>query len=94
MIKKLKDYIQNYNDTLNLEYKNAESSKISYLAGELNALYIILEWINNLPNEQKLDSIIKSVEDANAQEYYSYLSFSYIELKQLQKLYKLKEQNK
>jgi formylmethanofuran dehydrogenase subunit E-like metal-binding protein len=89
LIQKLKEYVENYKNTVALQYKHAQTSELSYLGGEINMLAMVLEWIADLPDEQELDKIIKTIETVHAQDDYKYNGFSYQELKQLQKLYEM-----
>lgn len=84
LINKLKERLESELSSLKKQIK--EPSNYSYLSGRKDEIEIVLEWINDLPSKEKVEEIIKKIEENNCQDYYSYMCFNYKELLKLKEL--------
>ncbi len=69
-----------------LEKQRKDPSTYSYQSGRIDELEDIIEWINNIPSKDKIEEIIRKIEETNSQDSYSFMNFNYQELLKLKEL--------
>lgn len=65
---------------------NESKAMYSFNYGRLFELNDILEWINELPDEETIEKLLIKIVESNCIDTYSYNSFNYYELKQLKEI--------
>lgn len=85
LLNKLRVYLERSKKHLqdNLSLESPET--YSYWAGKIETIDYVLGWLDDLPDIDKLNHIIKFVEDSGSEDTYSYMGFDYQELLQLRK---------
>lgn len=85
-IGKLKEYLLLQKNFLKPELK--DKSTYSYTYGKLQMIDEILEWIEELPTEVNIDTVIDKIKGTEYEKDYIYYDYNYEQLIKLSKVFK------
>jgi len=86
LIEKLKQYLLNSKQSLEIELSEESPSTFSYNYGRIYEVKRILKWIDNLPTDEEINSIISKIKGTEYEKTYKYNGFNYQELLKLKKM--------